>query len=137
MVLTEAENRFGRSWCCSGKPAAGELLPQITVLTPLKGLHGSGPVSVPGKIGSFHVLYQAVRPQPQICWESCQAWKSPCSDSTGGGQHETAVLQSRGAWPVDAGGHYQGSLPTASGGDGVAGASTLSSLILVVVDPFQ
>ena len=99
MVLTEAENRFGRSWCCSGKPAAGELLPQITVLTPLKGLHGSGPVSVPGKIGSFHVLYQAVRPQPQICWESCQAWRSPCSDSTGGGQHETAVLQSRGAWP--------------------------------------
>lgn len=77
--------------------SAGALLPQITVLTPLNGLHGSGPVSVAGRIGSFHVLHQAValamRSQPQICWESCQAWRSVCSDSAGGGQHETAVLQ--------------------------------------------
>ena len=44
---------------------------------------------------------------------------------------------SQGAWLVAAGGHYRDSLPTASGGEGVAGASALSSLILVVVDPFQ
>ena len=40
---------------------------------------------------------------------------------------------SQGAWLVAAGGHYRDSLPTASGGEGVAGASALSSLILVVV----
>lgn len=27
-MLTEAENRLGRSWCCSGKPAARDL-PEI------------------------------------------------------------------------------------------------------------
>lgn len=128
-------------WKASCQGAAEALLPQITVLTPLNGLHGSGPVSVAGRIGSFHVLHQAVavamRSQLQICWESCQAWRSLCSDSAGSGQHETAVLQSRGAWLVAAGGHYRDSLPTASGGEGVAGASALSSLILVVVDPFQ
>lgn len=62
------------------------------------------------------MLHQAVavamRSQPQICWESCQAWRSLCSDSAGGGQHETAVLQSQECLACGCRRPLQGSAPS-------------------------
>lgn len=118
MVEAEAENRLGRSWCCSGKPAArscwgtassdhssdsSEWTPwlwackcgrQDWLFSHASSGSGRGhEVSAPDLLGELSGLEEV------------------CSDSAGGGQHETAVLQSQGAWLVAAGGHYRGSLP--------------------------
>lgn len=83
MVLTE--NRLGRSWCCSGKPscprgcgapASSDHSSDSSEWTPWL----SGPVSVAGKIQLLFTCFNktaavAMRSQPQICWESCQAWE--------------------------------------------------------------